>query len=57
MLNIYRRSAFIYTQAGVSMIEVLVSIIILSIGLLGMAGLQTAGLKAIIAPASVQLLP
>ncbi|CAD85661.1 MULTISPECIES: type IV pilus modification protein PilV [Nitrosomonas] len=46
MLNIYRRSAFIYTQAGVSMIEVLVSIIILSIGLLGMAGLQTAGLKS-----------
>lgn len=31
-------------QTGVSMIEVLVAIIILSIGLLGMAGLQTAGL-------------
>ena len=33
-----------YIQAGISMIEVLVAIIILSIGLLGLAGLQTAGL-------------
>ena len=44
MLSTYRRSAFTYTQAGVSMIEVLVAIIILSVGLLGLAGLQTAGL-------------
>src|SRR5690606_758632 len=34
------------TQAGAGMIEVLVAIIILSIGLLGLAGLQTAGLKS-----------
>ncbi len=33
-------------QTGVSMIEVLVSIIVLSIGLLGMAGLQTIGLRS-----------
>jgi type IV pilus assembly protein PilV len=31
-------------QKGVSMIEVLVAIIVLSIGLLGLAGLQSAGL-------------
>ncbi len=41
MLNAYQRY-----QTGVSMIEVLVAIIILSIGLLGLAGLQTAGLKS-----------
>ncbi len=35
----------VHAQAGVGMIEVLVAIIILSIGLLGLAGLQTAGLK------------
>lgn len=39
MLSAYRRF-----QTGVSMIEVLVAIIILSVGLLGLAGLQTAGL-------------
>jgi len=32
-------------QQGVAMIEVLVSVLILSIGLLGLAGLQTTGLK------------
>jgi len=36
----------IHTQTGTSMIEVLVAIVILSIGLLGLAGLQTAGLKS-----------
>lgn len=36
----------IRTQAGTGMIEVLVAIVILSIGLLGLAGLQTAGLKS-----------
>lgn len=46
MLNVYQNPSFTRTQAGASMIEVLVSIIILSIGLLGMAGLQTAGLKS-----------
>lgn len=40
MLNAYQRC-----QTGASMIEVLVAIIVLSIGLLGLAGLQTAGLK------------
>lgn len=35
-----------YTQTGAGMIEVLVAIVILSIGLLGLAGLQTAGLKS-----------
>lgn len=33
-------------QTGTGMIEVLVAIVILSIGLLGLAGLQTAGLKS-----------
>lgn len=37
---------YVHAQSGVSMIEVLVAIIILSIGLLGMAALQTAGLKS-----------
>lgn len=46
MLNVYQNPSFTRTQTGASMIEVLVSIIILSIGLLGMAGLQTAGLKS-----------
>lgn len=42
-----RQSFFsVHAQSGVSMIEVLVAIIILSIGLLGMAALQTAGLKS-----------
>lgn len=44
MLNKPKNHSFVYGQAGVSMIEVLVSIIILSIGLLGLAGLQTASL-------------
>lgn len=34
----------IIAQKGVTMIEVLVSVVILSIGLLGLAGLQSAGL-------------
>lgn len=33
-------------QRGLSMIEVLVAIVIVSLGLLGMAGLQAAGLRA-----------
>ncbi|MCX8004346.1 MAG: type IV pilus modification protein PilV [Burkholderiaceae bacterium] len=33
-------------QRGLSMIEVLVAIVILSLGLLGVAGLQAAGLRA-----------
>ncbi len=33
-----------FMQTGVSMIEVLVAIMILSVGLLGLAGLQSAGL-------------
>lgn len=42
-----RQSFFsVHAQSGVSMIEVLVAIIILSIGLLGMAALQIAGLKS-----------
>jgi len=45
MLNKHKNHSFVHDQVGVSMIEVLVSIIILSIGLLGLAGLQTAGLK------------
>ncbi|MXS86001.1 type IV pilus modification protein PilV [Nitrosomonas sp. HPC101] len=40
MLNTYQRY-----QTGISMVEVLVAIIVLSIGLLGLAGLQTVGLK------------
>lgn len=33
-------------QSGLSLLEVLVAIVILSLGLLGMAGLQAAGLRA-----------
>lgn len=44
MLNGYANHTAV-AQSGVSMIEVLVAIIVLSIGLLGLAGLQTAGLK------------
>lgn len=40
-----QNSSSVHAQAGVGMIEVLVAIIVLSIGLLGLAGLQTAGLK------------
>jgi type IV pilus assembly protein PilV len=39
--NVSRRAR----QRGLSMIEVLVAIVILSLGLLGMAGLQAAGLR------------
>ncbi len=41
MLN---REKYRNTQTGVSMVEVLVAIMILSVGLLGLAGLQSAGL-------------
>lgn len=41
MLN---REKYRNTQTGVSMIEVLVAVMILSVGLLGLAGLQSAGL-------------
>lgn len=44
MLSTHRNHALIRAQAGIGMIEILVSIIILSIGLLGLAGLQTASL-------------
>ncbi|ABI60069.1 MULTISPECIES: type IV pilus modification protein PilV [Nitrosomonas] len=40
-----QNSSSVHAQAGAGMIEVLVAIIVLSIGLLGLAGLQTAGLK------------
>lgn len=39
-----KRNFQMSSQKGVSMIEVLVAIIVLSIGLLGLAGLQSAGL-------------
>lgn len=39
------RSMTLKNQTGVSMIEILVLVIIMSIGLLGIAGLQVAGLR------------
>ncbi|MEO8120701.1 MAG: type IV pilus modification protein PilV [Rhodoferax sp.] len=42
-ISVHRRSAA--TQQGVSLIEVLVSVLILSVGLLGVAGLQAAVAK------------
>ena len=41
---ILKRNFQLLSQKGVTMIEVLVAIIVLSIGLLGLAGLQSAGL-------------
>lgn len=41
---ITRKNSHCHQQTGVSMIEVLVAIMILSVGLLGLAGLQSAGL-------------
>ena len=41
-----QRSTRNHLAKGFSLIEVLVAIVVLSIGLLGLAGLQTAGLKA-----------
>lgn len=37
--------AYLNTQRGVTLLEVLISIVVLSIGLLGYAGLQTTSLK------------
>jgi len=45
-MRIKQDSFSVYAQTGAGMIEVLVAIVILSIGLLGLAGLQTAGLKS-----------
>lgn len=45
-MRIKQGSFSVYAQTGAGMIEVLVAIVILSIGLLGLAGLQTAGLKS-----------
>jgi type IV pilus assembly protein PilV len=44
MLKSEQNLRIAHIQAGISMIEVLVAVIILSIGLLGLAGLQSAGL-------------
>lgn len=44
MLTI-KKSFQISPQKGVTMIEVLVAVVVLSIGLLGLAGLQTVGLS------------
>ena len=41
---ILKRNSQLPHQKGVTMVEVLVAIIVLSIGLLGLAGLQSAGL-------------
>ena len=41
-----RTNEFSYSESGFSLIEVLISIIILSFGLLGMVGLQAAALQA-----------
>lgn len=42
MLNVMSRSS----QQGITLIEVLISIIVLAVGLLGIAGLQTVSLKS-----------
>ncbi len=39
------RSVAIETQAGTSLLEVLIAVVVLSLGLLGLAGLQVAGLR------------
>lgn len=40
------RSRFLNQQTGISMVEVLVAIVVLSFGLLGLAGLQADGLRS-----------
>lgn len=40
------RDAAVARQSGVSLVEVLVTIVVLSLGLLGLAGLQANGLRA-----------
>ncbi|WP_435751028.1 type IV pilus modification protein PilV [Thauera sp. AutoDN2] len=44
-LRPHRRAPRSTRQAGVSLIEVLVAVLVLSLGLLGMAGLQTSALR------------
>jgi type IV pilus assembly protein PilV len=44
-LNLFNRKPFQNSQQGATLIEILIAVLILSFGLLGMAGLQTRALQ------------
>ena len=44
-LHVIRRPNFRHSQAGTTLIEILITVILVSIGLLGLAGLQLSSVQ------------